>query len=54
MTAMQMMFSYGAMGICCVYFMFKDFKLNKEITEALHKFTVAINLLTGGKGDIDE
>lgn len=39
--------SYGALGMCCAYFMYKDYKLNQSIEETLDKFTIAINALIG-------
>lgn len=56
--------SYGALGAVAIYFMFKDYKLNKEVastlaalgssvTEALNDFRLALELLRaelhGGK-----
>lgn len=49
MTAIQVFTSYGAMGGCLIYFIFKDMVLNKAMTDALSKFTLAINLMTDGK-----
>ncbi|MFV0516782.1 MAG: hypothetical protein ACK5MV_05245 [Aminipila sp.] len=48
-NAVQLFTSYGAMGVCLVYFIFKDMILNKAMTDALNKFTLAMNLLTNGK-----
>lgn len=47
----QMLTSYGALGIVALYFMYKDMILNKALTEALNKFTVALNVLIGKSGD---
>lgn len=48
---------YGPIGICCVYFMFKDWVKSKETdkvieanTSAMKEFTVAINLAMNGNG----
>lgn len=37
--------SYGALGVCCIYFMWKDCTLNKKLTEALSDFTVAVKVM---------
>ena len=47
MNALQMLTSYGALGIVTIYFMIKDWKLNKAIEDSLDKLTLAINLLAG-------
>lgn len=47
MNAAQLMTSYGALGVVTLYFMIKDWKLNKAIEESLNKLTLAINLLAG-------
>ena len=46
-NALQLLTSYGAMGIVTLYFMIKDWKLNKAIEDSLDKLTLAINLLAG-------
>lgn len=51
MTFAQQLASYGSLGIVAVYFMYKDLVLNKALTDALNKFTVALNVLCGGKVD---
>lgn len=33
------------------YFVYKDYSLNKTLSEALNKFTVAINVLIGKSGE---
>lgn len=47
--------SYGGIGACCLYFMLKDWTLNKKITDALTEFTVAVRVLSasikGGDSD---
>jgi hypothetical protein len=43
----QMLTSYGALGIVALYFMYKDMVLNKALTDALNKFTVALNTMIG-------
>lgn len=47
MNALQLLTSYGALGVVTVYFMVKDWKLNKAIEDSLDKLTLAINLLAG-------
>ena len=44
-NAMQMLFSYGALGVVAVYFMIKDFKVTKRTNEAIKEFTVALGKL---------
>ena len=46
-NAIQLLTSYGAMGVITLYFMVKDWKLNKAIKDSLDKLTLAINLLAG-------
>ena len=55
MNAMQLLTSYGALGICCLYFMVKDWTRSKDKkaleviernTEVIKDFTVALNVLT--------
>jgi hypothetical protein len=53
MNTAQILTSYGALGIVALYFMYKDMILNKALTDALNKFTVAINVMCSGKG-VDE
>ena len=36
------MMSYGALGAVAVYFMAKDWSLNKEIRQALNDFRIAL------------
>lgn len=52
MNAVQLLTSYGALGVISIYFMIKDWKLNKAIEDSLGKLTLAINLLAGR--NIDE
>ncbi len=52
MNAVQLLTSYGALGVISIYFMVKDWKLNKAIEDSLGKLTLAINLLAGR--NIDE
>lgn len=40
--------SFGAWGLCAVL-LYKDIVLNKALTDALNKFTVAINVMCGNK-----
>lgn len=42
--------SYGALGACCIYFMWKDCTVNKKLTEVLSDFTVAIKVLNNQVG----
>lgn len=37
--------SYGALGACCFYFMWKDCTINKQLTDVLSDFTVALKVL---------
>ena len=46
-NALQLLTSYGAMGVITLYFMVMDWKLNKAIEDSLDKLTLAINLLAG-------
>lgn len=49
-NGVQLLTSYGALGIVTIYFIFKDMVLNKALTDALNKFTVALEVLCkGGK-----
>lgn len=52
MNAVQLLTSYGALGVFSIYFLIKDWKLNKAIEDSLGKLTLAINLLAGR--NIDE
>ena len=49
-NAIQMISSYGALGAVAVYFMAKDWSLNKEIKEALSEFRIAIETLIKLRG----
>ncbi len=42
MTGLQMLTSYGALGVCCVYFMFKDWVKAKETDRVIERSTEAI------------
>lgn len=53
-NALQLLTSYGALGICTLYFMVKDWLLSKRIEESLDKFTLAVNLLINKGGVINE
>lgn len=51
MSSVQMLTSYGALGICCAYFMLKDWIKAKETdkviersTDAIQEFSVAMTL----------
>lgn len=44
-NAIQLLTSYGALGVVAVYFMAKDWSLNKRLEEALNEFRVAIETL---------
>lgn len=46
-NAIQLLTSYGALGVISIYFMVKDWSLNKKIEDSLDKLTLAINLLVG-------
>lgn len=37
--------SYGALGACCVYFMWKDCTINKRLADVLSDFTVTLKVL---------
>lgn len=41
-NAIQMLSSYGALGAVAIYFMAKDWSLNKEIRQALSDFKIAL------------
>ncbi len=47
LNAVQLLTSYGALGVISIYFMVKDWSLNKSIEDSLQKLTLAINLLVG-------
>lgn len=54
MSMIQALTSYGALGVCCAYFMVKDWIRGKKTddvidknTEAISEFTVALNTLIG-------
>lgn len=49
-NAIQMISSYGALGAVAVYFMAKDWSLNKEIKEALSEFRIALETLIKLRG----
>lgn len=51
MSSMQLLSSYGALGVVAIYFMVKDYVLNKQLTEALQEFTIALNVMCRGKVD---
>ena len=42
-NAVSMLTSYGALGVVSIYFMIKDWNLNKKLNEALNDFTVVMN-----------
>lgn len=42
--------SFGAWGLCAVL-LYKDIVLNKSLTDALNKFTVALNVFMGKRID---
>ena len=44
-NAIQILTSYGALGAVAVYFMAKDWSLNKRLEEALNEFRVALETL---------
>lgn len=37
--------SYGALGVVSIYFMVKDWTISKANTDAIHKFTIALEKL---------
>jgi len=51
MNAIQLLTSYGALGVITIYFMIKDWSLNKRIEDSLDKLTIAINILAGRSTD---
>ena len=40
-TIVDALMTYGAMGACLVYFIYKDISLNKEMREAIKESTKA-------------
>ncbi len=53
-NALQLLTSYGALGVISIYFMVKDWSLNRAIEDSLDKLTIAINLLAGKGIDKNE
>ncbi|MHC1722253.1 MAG: hypothetical protein AB9836_03495 [Aminipila sp.] len=49
LNGFQLLTTYGPLGVITMYFVYKDMILNKAMTDALNKFTLAMNLLTNGK-----
>ena len=45
MSIFQALTSYGALGAVAVYFMVKDWTLNREIEAALNEFKIALETL---------
>jgi len=45
MDGAQMLASYGALGVVTGYFIFKDYKLTKELTSALSDFKITLALV---------
>lgn len=43
--ATSTLMSYGALGVVAVYFMVKDWTVSKATTDAIERFTVAIEKL---------
>lgn len=41
-NSMQLLTSYGALGVITVYFMWKDMTITKKLEETLHNFTVTL------------
>ncbi len=52
-NSLQLLTSYGALGICTLYFMVKDWILSKKIEDSLDRFTLAVNVLIN-KGGLNE
>lgn len=50
----QLLASYGAMGVVTIYFMVKDWTLNKSLENGLNKLADAINLIAGKGVDLNE
>lgn len=50
-NGMQLLTAYGPLGVVAVYFAYKDLVMNKALTDALNKFTIALNVLCNGKVD---
>lgn len=46
-TFVDMLVTYGSLGIITAYFMVKDWQLNRKLQETLNEFTVAVNALLG-------
>lgn len=56
-SGMQMLTSYGPMGVLLVYFAYKDLLVNRKLTEALNAFGLALNTLCvslGGKAPLGD
>lgn len=53
-NAVTMLTSYGALGIVSLYFMAKDWTLNKKLNETLNEFTVAVETLLKLEGGRNE
>lgn len=51
MNVFQLLSSYGALGVVAVYFMVKDWSLNKQIEEALNEFRIALETLLKVTGE---
>jgi len=52
MNGIQMLTSYGALGVITVYFMWKDMTITKKLEATLLSFTVAFEtFLKVNKGD---
>lgn len=47
LNSMQLLTTYGPLGVVAIYFMVKDWVLAQSIKDALEKFTIAINTLCG-------
>ena len=41
-----MLAGYGAMGICLIYFIFKDAKLTKDTTTSLNALNTSVQSMT--------
>lgn len=46
-TFVDVLVTYGSLGIITAYFMVKDWQLNRKLQETLNEFTIAVNALLG-------
>ena len=53
LNGLQLLTSYGALGVVTIYFMWKDMTITKKLEETLHNFTVTLETFFRCK-DMDE